>query len=204
MDKAENERQYEVVDQSLSMYSFLRDAYERRAVALNIALLASSIFLCAFRFADDKVLAVFRLTPDTARISFGLTSVLILIISVVELRVKWKEVGGKYGDAAERLAALKGKYRKLYAETQGADANKNARLAREHEKVMRSLPTVPERQFNRLKSRHQFKKLLSKRITANPKAPEWFLRWQLRVEGIREAFRKEKYHAKDGNNAHGS
>jgi hypothetical protein len=201
MDKAENERQYDVVDQMLSMYSSLRDSYARGAFILNAAMLACSIFLCAFRFADDKVLATFGLTPDSARIAFGITSVIILIISVIELRVRWKEVAGKFGEAADRLGALKAKYRRLYAETRGGDPKKNARLSREYEKVTRSLPTVPDRRFNRLKAGHRFKKVLSQRITANPKAPEWFLRWQLQIEGICQAIRKGKGHVREGDDA---
>lgn len=201
MEKAENDRQYRVVDQMLSMYSSLRDSYERWAFILTAALLACSIFLCAFRFADDKVLAAFGLTPDSARIAFGITSVVILVISVIELRVKWREVAGKFGEAAERLAMLKGRYRKLYAETHGDDPKKNSRLAREYQKVMKSLPTIPERRFNQLKAEHQFKKLLSDRISSNPKAPEWFLRWQLRVEGTWQAFRKGNRPAEEGDHA---
>jgi hypothetical protein len=198
MDKDENERQYDVVDQMLSMHSSLRDRFSRQAFWLNVTLLACSVFLCAFRFADERVLATIRLTPDSARIAFGIASVLILIISVIELRVRWKEVAGKYGDAAERLATLKGKYRKLYAETKGTDPKRNARLGHEYQKVVKSLPTIPERLFNRLKAGHRFKKLLSQRITAYPKTPERLLRWQLRLEGICEAIKKGKSHARDG------
>ena len=59
MDKNENERQYSVIDQMLSMHSSLRDKYKRRALLLNLALLLVSVFLCAFVFADEKMFSWF-------------------------------------------------------------------------------------------------------------------------------------------------
>lgn len=191
MDAAENDRQYHVVNQMLSMHSALRDRYARRALLLNIGLISCSVVLCAFRFADDKILGAFGFDAFRARIGFGMIAIAILVLSIVELRVKWKEVATSHGDAAMQLARLKHQYRRLYAVTRGSDPKKNARLGTEYDRVMKAIPPIPARLFTRLKASHNFNKVLSQRISANPKAPTWFLRWQLGIEGIRQSKRKE-------------
>jgi hypothetical protein len=138
------------------------------------------------------------LDPLRVRIAFGLTAIIVLVLSIIDLRVKWKETATNYGGAAQQLGNLKGKYRNLYATTHGADPKKNARLGREYARVMKTLPPIPDRLFNRLKADHNFKKALSQRISANPRAPEWFLRLQLRAGGIRQALRGEKRYGATG------
>jgi hypothetical protein len=185
MIKAEYDRQCNVVDQMLSMHSLLRDSYLRCAFWLNTALLSTSIMLCAFVFATDTVFSVFGLRPDGARIGLGLASVIVLILSIVELRVNWGATAAKHADAASKLALLKAKYRKLYSETRGNDPKKNSRLGREYERIMKEIPPIPDRMFNRLKAKHLVKKRLSQMISEAPETPIW-LHWiRLRYRGLR-------------------
>lgn len=195
--KEENNRQYDVLDQILTMQSSYRDRMERRAFWLNTALIAFSFLLCVFAFIGDDVLRAVRLDPAMTRFALGMTAVLVLICSITEFRVDWRSVAGRHGEAASRLAALKAKYRKSFDETGGNDPKKNARLTSEYNKIMNSLPVIPDRWFNRLKAEHRFKRLLSERLSQCPKAPTWYLRLQLRWEGIREArqFAKERRNA---------
>ena len=152
-----------------------------------------------------RLLRVLGLDPAITRFLLGLAAVGVLICSITEFRVDWCSVAGRHAEAVSRLAPLKAKYRKAYAETGGSDPSKNARLTSEYDKLMNSLPPIPDRRFNALKAEHQFKRLLSERISQCPKAPTWFLRLQLRSDGIREALRtgKESSDGKlgDGNRA---
>lgn len=194
--KEENERQYGVVDQMLSMHSSLRDLMQRRAFWLNTALVGFSLFLTVFVFVGDDVLRSFGMDPARARFVLGLVAVLVLICSITESRVDWRSVAGRHGEAASRLATLKAKYRKSFAETGGNDPDENSILTYEYNSVMSCLPAIPDRWFNTLKAEHQFKRVLSERISRFPKTPRWFLWLQLKAEGIREAlhFRGENRH----------
>ncbi|MFC1587481.1 hypothetical protein ACFL54_04140 [Planctomycetota bacterium] len=185
--KEENERQYKVIDQSLSMHSSFRDRMERRAFLLNTLLIASAIFLTVFAFVSDEFLRSLGIDPLNARFLFGIAAVLALICSITEFRVDWRSVAGRHSDAVVKLIELKAKYRKNYTQTNGEDLKKNAKLTTEYDDIMGRLPKIPDKWFNTLKAEHKFKRFLSERITQCPKTPIWFLRFQLRIQGILEA-----------------
>lgn len=189
--KQENKRQYELTDQLLSMHSSLRDKYERRAFLLNTALIAVSLFLCVFAFVGDDVLGSLVYHPPMARLVLGLSAVIVLILSITEFRVDWRATGARHAEAAKHLAELKAKYRKAFNEAAGNDSEKNSTLTTQYDKTMAILPPIPERYCNQLKANHQFKRILSQRLSQNQKVPEWFLRIQLRLEGIHAALTKE-------------
>jgi len=194
----ENERQYRIIDQMLSMHSSFRDRMERRAFWLNTSLIASSLFMCVFAFVGDELLRSLNLDPATTRFVLGLTAVFVLVFSITEFRVDWRTVAGRHAEAVSRLAGLKAKYRKSFAENAAADPKKNGRLTSEYNKTMSCLPAIPDRWFNRLKAEHRYKRILSERTAQVPKAPAWFLRAQLRLEGFRESrqLAKERHNAR--------
>ena len=187
--KNENERQYRVVDQMLTMHALFRDSMERRAFWLNTSLVASSLFLAVFVFVGDNLLRMLGLDPPTARLVLGLVAVAVLIAAITEFRVDWRSAAGRHANAATRLAAMKARYRKSFSETGGNDLVRNTSLTADYDRMMGCLPAIPDRWFNALKARHNFKRLLSQRTSEYPKTPLWFLRSQLRIEGIHEALR---------------
>lgn len=162
---------------------------ERRAFWLNTALIAVSLFLTVVAFVGDDLLRALSLDPIMARFVLGMAAVCVLVGSITEFRVNWGAMGGRHSEAASKLSELKAKYRKAYAETNGTDSDTNKNVTVEYERIMNSLPTIPDRWFNALKAEHQFKRLLSQRISQFPKTPIWFLKVQLRMEGIGEAVR---------------
>lgn len=183
--KQENERQYESINQLLSMHSSLRDKYKSRAFWLNTAQIGISLVLCVFAFVGDDVLLLLGYHPPMARFVLGFSAVIILLLSITEFRVDWTAMGARYAEAVESLGELKAKYRKAYNESEGTDSKKNSRLTTQYNETMANLPPIPERYFIQLKADHQYKRILSRRLSQNPKAPKWFLRIQLRLEGIR-------------------
>lgn len=178
----------------LTMHSSVRDRMERRAFWLNTTLIASSLFLTLFVFVGDDLLRTLGLDTAMTRFVLGLVAVLVLICSITEYRVDWRSVAGRHAEAVSRLATLKAKYRKSFTETGGIDAEKNAILTSEYDFVMNSLLAIPDRWFNALKAEHEFKRLLSERISRFPNTPRWFLKLQLRIEGIREALHLGREH----------
>ena len=185
--KQENERQYRVIDQMLTMHSSYRDRMERRAFWLNTLLIASSVVLTVFAFISDDLLRTLGIDPAISRFLLGWIAVVVLVCAITEFRVDWRTVAGRHDEAVSRLKSLKAKYRKAHTETGGDDDKKNARLTSEYDKTLGDLPSIPDRWFATLKAEHQFKRMLSERISLCPKAPKWYLSLQLRKEGISEA-----------------
>ncbi len=188
--KQENERQYKLVDQLLSMHSSLRDKYKRHAFWLNTAQITISLVLCVFAFVGDDLLSSLGYHPPMARFVLGFSAVIALVLSITESRVDWATMGARHVEAVKYLAELKAKYRKAFNESAGNDSQKNSRLTTEYQKVMAILPPIPERYFLQLKADNQFKRVLSQQISQNPKAPVRVLRIRLRLEGMRAALKK--------------
>ena len=192
LEQRENERQYRTVDLLLSMHSSLREKYERRAFWLNTTQIGASMFLSVFAFVSDNVLESWGYHPEIARVAIGLSAILILLLSITEFRVDWKTVASRHSDAGKQLAELKALFRRRFSETRSAGEAPAtlAELRTQYERTMEDLRPIPERRFNRLKAGHEFKRILSRRLSENPKAPWWFLRAQLRLEGVFVALRR--------------
>ncbi len=188
----ENQRQYELVDQLLSMHSSLRDRYQGRAFWLNTFQIAVSLFLSVFAFVGDDTLLAFGYGPTITRFLLGYSAVIALTLSIAEFRVDWKVVGSRHANAAAQLAGLKARYRKAFTGSPGGDSSVQTGLTTEYDKTVAMLPTIPERHFVKLKARHQFKRLLSQAISHNPKVPRWFLCLQLRLEGVRKVLKRKE------------
>ncbi|MCY4558461.1 MAG: hypothetical protein OXF79_19210 [Chloroflexi bacterium] len=188
----EGERQYRLVDQLLSMHSLLRDRYRLLSFFLNSLQIAASLFLCALAFVGDDVLQAAGLFPPRTRLALGLGALAVLIIAIAEYRVDWKAAGSRHGEAADRLGRLKALYRRNQAQENADDLETQEAQTEAYERTMSILPPIPERRFNRLKAHHLFKRALSDRLSESPKTFAWFLRVQLRLEGVRQALSKER------------
>ncbi|MFZ2147697.1 MAG: hypothetical protein WAV28_10810 [Sedimentisphaerales bacterium] len=180
----ENERQYRVLDQMLTMHARLRDRYSRRALFINIMLLVSAVALNTFVFAGEDVFRLLGIAPGHARIAIGVISVLLLVIALVEYKVNWAGLSKRHEDAADRLACLKGKYRTDYASRQKTGALPSEQLGREYALTMEILSPIPDRLFNKLKGYCLFKRLVSEEISKNPKVPALLIKFRFRVQGI--------------------
>ena len=158
--KEENQRQYKLIDQLLSMHSSLRDRFERRAFWLNTLQIGVSLFLSVYAFVPDDAIRMLGFDPSKGRYFLGTLAVIVLLISITEFRVDWKAVGSRHSEAARHLAELKAKYRKAYSESAGEDSEKNSRLSADYDRLMALVPPIPEQYFIRLKASHRFKVLL--------------------------------------------
>jgi len=191
MPDTENDRQYRVLTQMISMYSMLRDRYRRRDFWLNVVLIVVSISLNAFVFASDDAFTALGLPPGAARTSLKTTSVVALILSIIRLKVDWQGMAKSYSDASERLGLLKAKYREGYEKVAAGDRTIAEQLSQEYARAMEGLARIPETQFNALKARHEFKVRLSARISQYPTSPAWLLHILMRADGMRAAFRSK-------------
>jgi hypothetical protein len=184
MISAENERQYRTLDLMLSMHASLGQRYNRRAVLLNSALLAASAILCSLTFAPEDLLSSFGIAAKGAKFMVGGASAVIFALSIIELRVNWQHIGMQHIEAANKLAALKTKYRDCYALPMEQREPVQRTLSEDYATVMQALPLIPDRWFATLKAEHLFKRELSSAIDHAPTAPLWLLKGKLRWRGI--------------------
>lgn len=180
-DDGELERQRRVIDLMITSYSVLRDECNRKALLLTLVSLLSSVVLCALTFLPDDAISALHLPLVSTRVLLGVFSSLVLFASIVELRVDWKDRGGRYGDAAERLARAK----LLYGTARSA-----ADVSEHYRQAMDNLPRIPDRKFAALKAYHARKVQLSRMIDDLPGCPLRVLRVRLLYRGVRDALRK--------------
>lgn len=182
----ENERQYRVIDQMTTMHAALRDHYGRLSLAMNIGLLAGAITLNAFVFASDAVFTTAGVDATVAKNILGIVSLVLLVLTIVELRVNWAGMQREHGNAANALVALKAKYRDVHSQGESSDSVLGE-LSQEYARVMDGLPPIPDRLHNKLKALHLFKREESEWMSAHPKTPLFVCRLILRWRGLREA-----------------
>jgi len=186
MPETEIERQYRVVDQMLSIHSLLRDRYRRRALLLSCVLLAVAVILNACVFVDDATLTALGFRPTNAKVAIGLASIAVFLISIIELRVDWGGTANSHKSAAEILTVLKAKYRQQFDSARKDDPAANQELTSDYARTLAELAPIPEAVFTRLKRHHLKKKLLSERISHNPGAPIFLLKFKIWWQGIRK------------------
>lgn len=197
MTKEENEREYRVLNQSLSMHSVLSQEFARKERRLNISLLLVSAVLCAFTFAEDPVLSLLSVSPAVAKLLIGVCSAFVFGLSIVELKVNWSGVSEAHADAARRLAGLKMEYRKVYASLATDKTSQWAMLSQKYAEVSGALRPINERQFTRLKAHHATKVALSKMVDQHPGVPVFVLAGKLRVSACWRLV-CSKIHSADG------
>lgn len=184
MTDREVKRQYRVVDQMLSMHSALRDRYARRGKALTLGILGCSVLLCTVTFLPDDALNPIDISPSASRFLIGGFSSIVFFLSLLGVLVNWGDVSRQHGEAAQLLARLKHKYRKVLR-GDVVDPDACAALSDEFVSLTPGLPRIPESQFTSLKADHLLKIRLSQMIDTHAGCPVWLLRLRLMWQGIR-------------------
>jgi hypothetical protein len=192
MLRDELKRQSKVVDLMLTMHSILAGEYQRKAQALELTLLASSIVLVSLTFVDNTVLNYFSISTEAARVIIGICSIIIFLLSTVSLVVDWKGKATEHRKAFGALIPLKSEWREILAAGDLYDDRAALEFSRKSALIMGTLTPIPDAQFNRLKARHYKKVMLSKLVSAHPGSSVLLLRlclsyrtntksWNLRI-----------------------
>jgi len=179
-----------VVDMMLTMHSVLRDRYDSRARILDVAMLSLSVTLCAMAFAEERISRYLALPADVARDITPAAVVLVFALSVVSLRVDWKQLGSVHARACEVLARLKADLR---AESGDFDALRQSVRA-----ALVEVPPVPESAFVALKAVHLRKLEISKALSLFPGCPLFFIRVVVAWRAIRGAWNGDTRNEVDG------
>jgi hypothetical protein len=177
--------QARIVDQSMSMQSVLRDRDTRIGTAFLCGIIGFSIVGAGLAFAGTeeglKILGV-RAARATwiAWLTIGTT-----ILAIVELIVDRRGAAQRRDAAVRTLASLKAEFAESRAT--GLSVEKAARLAERYGQAMESIPPVPERLFNRLKSKHLMKIEISKLLSSHPGLSSREARRLIRRKASRDA-----------------
>ncbi len=166
----------------LTAHSVLRDRYSGLATTLDVTLLGFSVLLCLTTFLDPAVLRGAHVSENTARITLGISSAAVFFLALVQLRVDWKARAVEHGRASERLARLKGDYRRLATATATATpahASATASVLEAADRLLEELKPIPDKQFASLKARHNRKVEVSRILDRYPGAPVLLLRAML-------------------------
>jgi hypothetical protein len=163
-------RRFETVDMMLSMHSMLAQENERRALFLDLTILCSSLFLVATAWVDPEVLPFFHVSAQGVRIALAVCSLAVFALSIVGLRVDWKERAGRHQRAAMVLTELKMKWRALVDGASEGEQTIARELDQQAQFAMSLLPAIPENAFHRLKAHHKLKIALSKMVDRYPGA----------------------------------
>jgi hypothetical protein len=173
----------------LSMHARLRDRYDRRSLWLDLITLAVSIVLCTSVFLDPRLAARTPLREIGTTLVIGSASTVLFFLSLVALRVDWKEAAGRHSRAVAALAELKAKSRSIMDESRADDAIAQE-FFRLYDFTMSTLAAIPERQFAPLKAYHHRKVALSREISRYPSAPVFVLRLRLAIRDSSKAMER--------------
>lgn len=178
--EAELRRRERVSDMMLTAHSILRDRFTRRATAFDIILLAFSGILCGTTFLDPVHFGYFNLDPATTRMIRGVCAILVFILSIIGLRIDWKQRSGRHQHASRALADIKVKSRELIGAQKDRQETETPEFLRASGFVMSELTPIPDADFVKLKAKHKQKVEISRLLDEHPSAPVWLLRWKLR------------------------
>src|SRR2546421_11933803 len=145
--EAELARRRRVVDMMLTAHSILRDRYSVRATALDVAVLGLSVLLCLTTFLDPAVLRAAHISESTAHVTLGISSAAVFFLALVQLRVDWKARAVEHQRACEKLARLKGDYRRLAtasATVKPSGLSDTTRAFDAADRVLEELRPIPE------------------------------------------------------------
>lgn len=189
VSNAELQRQYRVLQQTLSMHTMLRDRYTSLAMGLDMALLLGSLVLCGAAFVGDDLLRGIGLTESVTKGVMGGASLLVFFAALIGLRVGWKGKAERHRHAADRLTEGLSNFREARSEDDTWQEDCTADLNQLYWSIMRNVTPVPSNQFNRLKARHLRKVRISKMLDTSPGCPVCFVRLVVLWEGLGAAWR---------------
>lgn len=185
----EIERQYRVLGQSLSMHSWLREKYSRKARAVEIILLVSSLIFCVTTFTGDEFFAFFGVGEEAGRIILGLTSTAAFASSLVILVIDWRGHAALHGEAVDRFHEVLQRFRERQRDDGSWPSEKRSELAAAYREVNKNTVDIPNRRFNGLKARYLRQKTINGLKDKYPGCPRIVLICFVRVRDTSKAFK---------------
>lgn len=171
----------------LTIHTALRDRQALRSTISDLVALCASALICIVEFADPHFFVSMHLEPAFAHLLAGGASVLVFLLSLVALKIDWKQRTEIHSHACGLLSELKAEIG-TQLRLNGDDSREAARLSARATELVHRLPRIPERQFHTLKVLHRRKVQLGQMSKENPNSPIWLLRLILWWRGLLQPF----------------
>ncbi len=175
VSKQEIKRQYRVLRQTLEMHSMLQTKYSHRSKISKIIILICSCIFCATTFASDQLFVNLNLPPDKSKIVLGVASVLAFAFALVLMVFNWEGKSAQHKDAFERWSSVLQKFREHRQNDKTWPEFALNGLSCDYWEADRNSAKIPNKCFNRLKSRYLLKVEISKLKSSYPACPRWVL-----------------------------
>ena len=174
----EIERVRRTADMLCTGHAFLRDKYSRRALWLDILILASSTFLAAFAFADPAIAQSFAPFGLSSKVWIGLLGTATFFLSVMQIKTDWKRQSDSHARTLEMYAEVKREAGYLLASEKIGD-HEYQRVISRYDMASAAGVAIPEDQFLAQKQRHRIKVEISKYLDAHPFSNLLLVRFKL-------------------------
>jgi len=184
----ELERQKRVISMMITMHSILSSKYSRLSNFFEITLLIVSAVLNALLFVDTSFIArVTFINPVNQQLFIGIASVIVFAISIVLLKVNWKEKSEKHRKSSEQLFILLHECRTILNLSDEEEKSlQSEEFNKRYLQVINMLEKIPDSRFNNLKSAHYRKVELSKLIDKHPGGTLLILKIKLFLTSFKE------------------
>jgi hypothetical protein len=164
-----------VADTLCTGHAHLRDSFARRALILDLSILASSTWLVALAFVDPSITSKLAPFDVDARIWVGALGIVTFFCSLVQIKTDWKGRSDAHKRTLEIYAEVKREAGYILASGSIDDAAYRRVLAR-YDLASAVGIEIPEAQFLPQKRRHLVKVALSKHLDSYPAAWLWLVR----------------------------
>jgi uncharacterized protein YdcH (DUF465 family) len=167
------------VDQSITGHSFLRDKFSRRAATLSSIILVGAAIVTFLAVSSESIRTYFFLSNSRADYLIGLLGFIVLLCSIFELKISWRERSSRHAEAANALARLKLLITRELASDLALTKARFAEIQQAYENVNDLIAKIPEGRFLELKALHRRKVEMSKFLDKHPGASIHLLRFKI-------------------------
>jgi hypothetical protein len=177
--RPEIDRVLRVSDMLVTAHAHLRERYSRRALILDLTILALSVWLTAVVFVEPRL--NLKLTPGglDPQIWVGLLGIGTFFLSIVQLRVDWKGRSDAHKRSFDLYAEVKNECRYLLSSDGVLTREMCQRALTMFELASDVGSQIPEEEFLKEKRRHLLKVAMSRHLDAHPAASLLLLRLRL-------------------------
>lgn len=166
--RSEVERIERVSDMMCSMHSKLRDIFSRRALLLDLSIMACSLWLVSMVFIEPaigKSLSPFGLGNE---IWIGLLAIFTFFLSIFQFKVGWKSASQAYKKSADFYASIKRECVYIISKNELIAIEKCKHLFNRYDSAGDICVPIPEKKFLSLKKYHKRKVFISQYLDKNP------------------------------------
>jgi len=184
----ETAREYRVAQQTLAMHADLRDQYARIGLGIEIVLVVITALLSTATFAGDTFFKMLGTAPEHGRLAVGVASALAFAGSLVLMLLDPRGRSATHEEMANRWSEVVLKFRQSKLEDDTWPADGTRELADAYAEACDICSPIPERRFNKLKSRYLRKVEMSQLKDKHPGCPILVLAILCRWRDTRAAF----------------